>query len=81
MHTFDDVLAYPRPCLDENGTKEQLKAYQEALVAFRNDDYTSVITIPAGAGSGKTRTLVSTIIGLLRLGVDPELIESIFIVG
>lgn len=77
MHTYDDVLASPRPCLDENGAKEQLKAYQEALAAFSNDDCTAVITIPAGAGSGKTRTLVSTIIGLLRIGVDPELIESI----
>lgn len=77
MHTLDDVMASPRPCLDENGTQEQLNAYQDALREFTKDRCTSVITIPAGAGSGKTRTLVSTIIGLLRLGVDPELIESI----
>lgn len=77
MHTFDDVLANPRPCLDENGSQEQLKAYREALQALTSEKTTSVITIPAGAGSGKTRTLVSTIIGLLRIGTDPELIESI----
>lgn len=77
MHTLDDVLANPRPYLDENGPKEQLHAYREALSALYENSTTSVITIPAGAGSGKTRTLVSTIIGLLRLGVDPELIESI----
>ncbi|PPD50182.1 MAG: hypothetical protein CTY13_02160 [Methylobacter sp.] len=77
MSTLDHVLAHPRPSLDENGAKEQLGAYQEALTLFANNHVVNVLSIPAGAGSGKTQTLVSTIIGLLRLNISPELIESI----
>ena len=77
MSTLEHVLAHPRPHLDENGAQEQLGAYQEALNLFSCNHDVAVLTIPAGAGSGKTRTLVSTIIGLLRLGTPPDLIESI----
>lgn len=77
MSTFENVLRHPRPCLDESTVCEQLGAYQEALQLLFESDLTTILTIPAGAGSGKTRTLVSTIIGLLRLGEAPDQIESI----
>jgi superfamily I DNA/RNA helicase len=77
MNTLEHVLAHPRPHLDENGAQEQLGAYQEALNLFAHNSDVAILTVPAGAGSGKTRTLVSTIIGLLRIGTPPELIESI----
>lgn len=77
MSAFSDVLSSPRPRLDENSVREQLGSYQQALKLLYHTDLTTVFTVPAGAGSGKTRTLVATIVGLLRLGVEPDLIESI----
>ncbi|PTB99861.1 hypothetical protein C9993_00775 [Marinobacter sp. Z-F4-2] len=77
MSTFENVLRHPRPRLDESTVCEQLGAYQEALQLLFESNLTTILTIPAGAGSGKTRTLVSTIIGLLRLGEAPDQIESI----
>lgn len=77
MSTLGYVRDNPCPSLDEEGPREQLGAYQEALTNFIENQCVTVLTIPAGAGSGKTRTLVATIIGLLRIGIPPENIESI----
>ena len=77
MRDLAYVRSNPFPSLDKDGPGEQLGAYQQALDLFGNPDHPVVLTVPAGAGSGKTRTLVATIIGLLRLGTPPEWIESI----
>ena len=76
MTLLAHVLDNPRPSLDENGCKEQFYTYQEALKALL-DDNPNVFSIPAGAGSGKTRTLISIITGLLRHGISSDVIEGI----
>lgn len=74
---------------NQHGSEQQYRIYHEVLDILRNTifdstvspaDFTyisSVIAIPAGAGSGKTRTLVSIIIALLRLGVSPYQINCL----
>lgn len=70
--------------------QQQFKIYQEILQilrpylsnpAFITESHvtlpTTVIAIPAGAGSGKTRTLVSIINALMRLGESASLIHSL----
>ena len=74
--TLDSVLSSPFPSLDETGAKEQLNAYSEALQHLTSSDVTFT-SIPAGAGSGKTRTLTAIISGLIRIGTPPDHIESI----
>lgn len=73
------VLAKPYPLLDRAGNEtymEQTGAYRDALTRLLSDS-TTYTAIPAGAGSGKTTTLVAIIIGLLRCQVKPESINSI----
>lgn len=73
------VLANPYPLLDGEGKEtymEQTGAYRDALTRLISDS-TTYTAIPAGAGSGKTTTLVAIIIGLLRCRVNPEFINSI----
>lgn len=72
----DRVLISPRPKLDEAGTKEQYRTYQEALKSLLSTT-TNIFSIPAGAGSGKTRVLISIITGLLRHNVSSSEIEGI----
>ena len=76
MTVLSHVLNDPRPSLDENGCKEQFLTYQEALQRLLADNI-NVFSIPAGAGSGKTRTLISIITGLLRHGIPSDVIEGI----
>lgn len=80
MQTIPEiVLAKPYPSLDSasNATlNEQTGAYRDALTRLLSDSVTYT-AIPAGAGSGKTTTLVAIIIGLLRCQVSPESINSI----
>ncbi|MGO4328768.1 UvrD-helicase domain-containing protein [Cupriavidus sp. M-11] len=78
----ETVLARPWPSLDEDSLQPdrrfQFLAYQEALQLLLNSSSDAVVhSIPAGAGSGKTRLLVAILNGLLRNGVPPHRIEAI----
>lgn len=76
VEPLSSVLSSPFPNLDETGAKEQLNAFSEALQHLTSSDVTFT-SIPAGAGSGKTRTLTAIIVGLIRSGTSPDHIESI----
>jgi len=75
------VFARPYPSLDENEPSYlqfQRQAYEETLRLLLNAKGETVIhSIPAGAGSGKTRLLVALLTSLLRHGVPAEEIEAI----
>lgn len=78
--SLEDVLARPYPQLDENAADDrqfQFNAYREALSRLLTTGQTTVHSIPAGAGSGKTRLLVAILNGLLRSGVPYDRIEAI----
>lgn len=80
LASFEDVLARPYPSLDQAAAEDrqfQFKAYQEALRLLCTPNQTIIHSIPAGAGSGKTRLLVAIINGLLRCGVPHDRIEAI----
>jgi superfamily I DNA/RNA helicase len=77
---FEDVLARPYPSLDEStdvNRRFQFDAYQEALKFLLHSNQTCIHSVPAGAGSGKTRLLVAILNGLLRVGVPYDQIEAI----
>lgn len=72
------------------GKEQQFRIYQEVLEVLRpslsalylnplaqNSIPITVTAIPAGAGSGKTRTLLSIMIALIRLGESPNQIHSL----
>ena len=73
----EDVLARPFPALDQDNQKYQYSAYREALQKLLSPGQTVIHSIPAGAGSGKTRLLVAILNGLLRSGVPYDRIEAI----
>lgn len=78
--SLEDVLARPHPSLDQaaaDGMQFQYDAYREALTRLLTPNQTVIHSIPAGAGSGKTRLLVAILNGLLRRGVSHDRIEAI----
>ena len=77
----DAVKACPHPSLDESSEPDrqfQFSAYQETLSCLLDPSGTTVIhSIPAGAGSGKTRLLIAILNGLQRCGIPHHEIEAI----
>lgn len=78
--SLEDVLARPYPSLDKSADADkrfQFSAYRDALTLLLDPNQTVIYSVPAGAGSGKTRLLVAILNGLLRYGVPYDQIEAI----
>ncbi|WP_137823023.1 UvrD-helicase domain-containing protein [Pseudomonas sp. D(2018)] len=75
--SLEDVFARPHPQLDQATQQFQYCAYREALTLLLSSEQSVIHSIPAGAGSGKTRLLVALINGLLRCGISSDRIEAI----